>query len=240
MEGADGMAPIQPPYPPVARIALSAAPLQPYSDRMSDHVEVMGSGSAGAVPDVVVLDVRVQAEAADVGAALGRASTATGDLLAVAAASGIADADRRTTGMGVSTRWDREGRGVVGYTAFQTLRLLVRDRDATSELLPRLAGAAGDTFGLDGVSLEVADPGPLHERARAAAFADARARAEQYAALAGRPLGPVLRVTEAPAGPGPAPKLRAMAADAMAAMPVEPGESEVSASVLVRFGLGAP
>jgi uncharacterized protein YggE len=206
---------------------------------MSDHVDVIGTGIARAVPDVVVLDVRVQAEAADVGAALGGASTATGDLLAVAAASGVADADRRTTGMGVSTRWDREGRAVVGYTAFQALRLLVRDRDGVSALLPRLAAAAGDAFGLDGVSLEVADQRPLHERARAAAFADARARAEQYAALAGRPLGPVLRVTETGGGQ-PAPKLRAMAADAMASMPVEAGESQVSASVLVRFGLGAP
>ena len=83
--------------------------------------------------------------------------------------------------MGVSTRWDREGRGVVGYTAYQSLRLLVRDRDRVGDLIKALAGAAGDAFGLDGVTLEVADPAPLLERARTAAFADARAKAEQYA-----------------------------------------------------------
>lgn len=207
---------------------------------MPDHVEVIGTGSVGAVPDVVVLDVRVRAEAADVGAALGRAADGTAAVLAASADRGVAERDRRTTGMGVSTRWDREGTTVVGYTAFQSLRLRVRDRAAVGELLPALAAAAGDAFGLDGVSLEVAEPAPLHERARAAAFADARGRAEQYAALAGRELGPVLRVTEAPGGPAPVPRMRAaVAADAMASMPVEAGEARVSASVSVRFGLGS-
>src|SRR6478609_7521834 len=169
---------------------------------MSDHVEVIGSGTARAVAD-----------------------------------HGVAAPDRRTTGMGVSTRWDRDGHGVVGYTAFQSLRLLVRDRDRVGELIKALARAAGDAFGLDGVTLEVADPAPLLERARTAAFDDARAKAEQYAALAGRPLGPVLRVTEEPDRGMPVPRFAAKAVDVAGRMPVEAGESTVSATVTVRFGL---
>ena len=206
---------------------------------MSDHVEVLGSGSASAVPDVVVLDARVQCDAADVAAALGAATRRVTTALQAVADHGVAAADRRTTGMGVSTRWDREGRGVVGYTAFQSVRLLVRDRDRVGELIEALARAAGDAFGLDNVSLEVADPEPLLERARTAAFADARAKAEQYAALAGRPLGPVLRVTEEPDRGMPVPRFAAKAAiDVGGGMPVEAGESTVSATVGVRFGLG--
>jgi uncharacterized protein YggE len=206
---------------------------------MSDHVEVLGSGTASAVPDVVVLDARVQCEAADVAGAL-RAATARVSLALQAVADhGVAAADRRTTGLGVSTRWDREGQRVVGYTAFQSIRLVVRDRDRVGDLIQALAAAAGDAFGLDSVILEVADPGPLLERARAAAFSDARAKAEQYAALAGRPLGPVLRVVEEPDRGMPIPRFAAKAAmDVGGGMPVEAGESTVGATVTVRFALG--
>ena len=206
---------------------------------MSDHVEVIGSGTASAVPDVVVLDARVQCEATDVAGALGAATGRVTTALQAAADHGVSAADRRTTGMGVSTRWDREGHAVVGYTAYQSLRLLVRDRDRVGELIKALARAAGDAFGLDNVTLDVADPAPLLERARTAAFEDARAKAEQYAGLAGRPLGPVLRVTEEADRGMPVPRFAAKAAmDVAGGMPVEAGESAVSATVTVRFGLG--
>ena len=206
---------------------------------MPDHVDVLGSGTPSAGPDVVVLDARVQCEAADVAGALGAATSRVTTALQAVADHGVAAADRRTTGLGVATRWDRDGSGVVGYTAYQSLRLLVRDRERVGDLINALAGAAGDAFGLDGVTLEVADPAPLLERARTAAFADARAKAEQYAALAGRPLGPVLRVTEEPDRGMPVPRFAAKAAmEVGGAMPVEAGESAVSATVTVRFGLG--
>ena len=205
---------------------------------MADHVEVTGTGTAGAVPDVVVLDVRVQCEAPDVAGALAGAAERVVAALQAAADHGVAERDRRTTGMGVSTRWDREGRAVVGYTAHQTLRLLVRDRERVGDVLSACAGAAGDAFGLDGVTLEVADRAPLLERARTAAFEDARAVAEQYADLAGRALGHALRVTEPADHAAPMPRMRAMAAMETGGMPVEAGESTVSASVTVRFALG--
>jgi uncharacterized protein YggE len=206
---------------------------------MTDHVEVTGSGAASAVPDVVVLDARVQCEAADVAGALSAAGERVVAALQAAADHGVTERDRRTTGMGVATRWDRDGRVVVGYTSHQSLRLLVRDRERVGDLIRALAGAAGDAFGLDGVTLEVADPAPLLERAREAAFEDARARAEQFAGLAGRPLGPVLRVTEDHDRPVPSPRFAAKAVmEATGGMPVEAGESTVTASVTVRFGLG--
>lgn len=205
---------------------------------MSDHLEVLGNGTASAVPDVVVLDARVQCEAADVAGALGEATGRVATALQAVADHGVGAGDRRTTGLGVSTRWDREGQKVVGYTAYQSLRLLVRDRDRVGALIKALAGAAGDAFGLDGVTLEVADPAPLLEQARTAAFEDARAKAEQYAALAGRPLGPVLRVTEEPDARMPGARFAARAAMDVGGMPVEAGESTVTATVTVRFGLG--
>ena len=122
---------------------------------MSDHVEVLGTGSASAVPDVVVLDARVQCEAADVAGALGAATGRVTTALQAVADHGVAPADRRTTGMGVGTRWDREGRGVVGYTAHQSLRIVVRDRERVGELIKALARAVADTRPGTKLTLEV-------------------------------------------------------------------------------------
>ena len=204
---------------------------------MFDHVEVTGTGSASAVPDVVVLDARVSCDAPDVAGALAKASERVSAALAAASEAGVAAADRQSTGMGVNSRWDHEGRGVIGYSAYQSLRLLVRD--GVGDLISVLARAAGDSFGLDGVRLEVAEKAPLVEQARAAAFADAVRTATQYAQLAGRPLGQAVKVIEAGSGPGPAPKMRAMAAmDSVGGMPIEAGEHTVTVTVAVRFGLG--
>ena len=86
----------------------------------------------------------------------------------------------------------------------------------------------------------MADPAPLLERARTAAFEDARAKAEQYAA----PRRPAARPGAAGhrgAGPRDARCRRFAAKAAMdvgGGMPVEAGESTVTATVTVRFGLG--
>ncbi len=207
---------------------------------MADHVHVTGTGWAGATPDLVVLDVRVQVDEDDVASALAGLTARLETSLAAAAAHGVAEADRRTTGTGVAPRWDREGQQVVGYRAHQSLRLRVRDRERVGEVVTALAEAAGDALAVDSVGLELSDPAPLLVRARDAAFADARARAEQYATLAGRTLGDVRSVREVDGSPaaGPSPKLRMAAADSAGGLPVEGGESTVSVSVRIRFGLG--
>lgn len=207
---------------------------------MCDRVEVLGTGHASAVPDAVVIDVRIHCEAESVAEALDDAATRTDAALRAAADHGILDSDRRTTGLGVGTRWDHQGAGaIVGHTAHQTLRLTVRDRRRTGAVLQALAGSAGDALAVDAVSLEVTDSAPLLQRARAAAFEDARARATQYARLAERELGGVLRITEGSTEHGPAPRMLAAAqAEAAQGMPVEPGESSVTATVVVRFARG--
>ncbi|MBR7742936.1 SIMPL domain-containing protein [Phycicoccus sp. BSK3Z-2] len=205
---------------------------------MADHVEVIGSGSASAVPDVAVLDVRVRVEAREAGAALDALAARLEDVRAATRAAGLRDADRRTTSLGLTDRRDRDHQAVVGYLAHQGLRLVVRDTGRVGDLVAALGAAAGDALGVDDIRFEVADRAPLRERARAAAFEDARGRALQYAGLAGRGLGPVLRVTEHEgAGGGPQPMTRRVVATA--SMPVEAGETEVGVTVLVRFALEA-
>ncbi|XVX21514.1 SIMPL domain-containing protein [Actinomycetota bacterium] len=203
---------------------------------MSEFVEVSGIGSASGVPDMALLDISVRAEAASVGAALSEMSERASAVTAAARAQGLADADLSTTSSSAQPRWDAQGQHITGYSAWTSLRLRIRDLARVSPMVSALAEAGGDAFGVDTISLAIADTTALAAQAREAAYADARTKAEQYAVLAGRELGAVLVVADVPAPAGPRPMMR-MAAESMsmAGMPVEAGEASVAASVTVRW-----
>lgn len=215
---------------------------------MSDHqrtpalprrVEVVGAGEVSGTPDVVRLRLGLSATAPDVAAALGRTGALVTAVGAAVRRLGVADADIVSSGANVSAHWDPRAERTDGYEAHHRLTVVVRELSRLDPVVAAVAEAAGDGLSIDAIGLELADPRPLAERARAAAFADARTKAEQYAALAGARLGPVLDVVEGAVGPGrPQPPMgiaRAMAASA--SMPVEAGELAVAATVTVAFAL---
>ena len=201
-------------------------------------VSVTGTGRASVSPDVVRLDLRVGHDARDVAAALSGAARGIAEVGRVARDRGVAEADIRTLDASVNQRWDNAS-VAVGFTAQQRLGLTIRRLDAVGEVLEAAAAAVGNALLVDQVRLDVADRSEGLARARDAAFADARAKAEQYAALAGSTLGVVLGVAEAGAVPLGARRTEAvaMARDVGGAMPVEGGDLELGASVTVTWAL---
>jgi len=197
-------------------------------------VTVTGSGSASGVPDVVVAELGAEAVAPDVQAALDGATSGLAALRASLASAGVPDGDVRTAQ--TSTWTERPTPGGADdapsrTTARATLRVVLRDVDGAGAVVRDALVAAGPVARLESLTTALSDVGPLAEQAREAAFADARARAEQYARLAGKALGDVLDVRE-DGGPGaPAPRVL----KASAALVVEPGQQEVQASVTVRW-----
>jgi uncharacterized protein YggE len=200
---------------------------------MSSHIEVSGTGQASAVPDVVRLRVGVRCEADDVSSALSDATSRSAALAQAARDHGVGPTDLRTTDTGVHPRYDRDGAAVLGYTAYQSLSVSVRGPAQAGSLVAAFAGAVGDALTVDHLGLELADPRPVLASARDAAFADARAKAEQYAALAGRELGKVRAVTDVVQG-GPQPRMALMASRATDGA-VELGENTVTTTVVVRW-----
>lgn len=200
---------------------------------------MVGTGRATATPDVVRLRLSLSTDAPDVAAALrGTAAlvTAVGD---TAREHGVAAADLASSGAGVHPRHDRDGQRVVGYHAFHQLSLVVRDPARVGELVEQVAARAGNALSVDGISLDLADTAALAAAAREAAFLDARAKAQQYAGLAGTRLGTVLTLSEAGRPERPVGGLRAAAFASDSAMPVEAGEHTVTAGVVVTFALEA-
>jgi len=204
---------------------------------MTDHVEVTGHGVHQAVPALVISRPRVQWPAADVATALSRPAGRPTAALQAPDAHGCGERDRRTDDVGLHPRYDQHGQAVVGYTAYQSFRLTVRELDRVGAVLQALAGAAGDALAVHGVEMSVEPTATAMGAAREAAFQDARTRAGHYARLAGKDLGAVLLVREGgtpEVGPRP---LMAKAADHTAFMPVEGGTHSIATTVTVRWEL---
>lgn len=206
---------------------------------MDAFIDVTGTGTASGAPDVVVLDVRVNVDGADVAPTLREASRLMAAVHAAARAAGVQERHVRTTSAGVNQRWANDGSGPIGHTAWQSAQLRVPASTDVGPVISACNEAAGNAFALDSLSLTVDDAEPLLVLAREAAFADARTKAEQFARLAGRSVGKVVSVIDGGVGGGPVPVARDMAKRMMAAeaagMPIAPGETSVSASVAVRF-----
>lgn len=199
-------------------------------------VTVTGSGNASVAPDVVRLDLRVGHEAPDVSAALSGAAAQVAIVGTVLREHGISERDIRTIDTNVHQRFDNTGKPI-GFTAEQRLGVTVRDLDVVGKVLESAASGVGNALLVDGVRLDVADRSDGLRRARDAAFADALAKAEQYAALSGCELGPVLDVVESGAMPVPMPRMAMAMRDSAAGMPIEGGDLELHASVTIRWVL---
>ena len=206
------------------------------------RVEVTGAGTASATPDVVRVALGIRCDSEGVAAALSAAADTVRQVSAAARAHGLADRDIASTSASVQPRWNNDGSAVAGYTAYHQLTLLVRSLPSLNDLVDAVADAAGNALVIDGITLDLAERGPLAEHVREAAFDDAQDKAQQYAALAGARLGRVLAVVEGGGGPGFEPMagrrdaMMSMKASA-GGMPVEAGEHSVGATVRVAWEL---
>ena len=74
------------------------------------------------------------------------------------------------------------------------MTIRVRDLDTLGAVLDQSVTVGANT--INGISFSVADPAKLYDEARKKAFADARAKAELYAGVAGVELGDIAAITE--------------------------------------------
>ncbi len=208
-------------------------------------VTVVGSGTASGAPDLAVVHLRADALRPSAAEAVGAAQECV-DRVRAALRDGVGDAVRpesTTLSLHAEESWHpdpRTGQNVRrrnGFRAGHGLRLEVRDVGSLGAVLTAALSAGGDDLALDQVEHTVADPSALRDQARAAAWDDARHRAEQHAEAAGRELGGVVEVVEGGpsggGGPGPVRAFKAMDAE----VSVEPGGVDVAVQVRVTWKL---
>jgi uncharacterized protein YggE len=150
--------------------------------------------------------------------------------------SGVAESDLATTHVSLAPVHD-PWPTVAGYEASLALTVRLVDLARVGSVLVAAVDAGGDGARVEGISFTHRDPAGLQEQARDAAYADARAKAEQYARLAGVALGEVRHVVEGAGMSGPGPRMMRAMADS-ASVPVDAGEGQVLATVTVTWSLG--
>lgn len=213
---------------------VAAAPQQLPADA---GVEVQGVGTATGTPDVLHVTIGVESAGATVSEALASANGAARKVHDALHGAGVADADLQTVNVHLNPRFDGDGRHATGYLAGQDLAVTLRDVGSAGATISAAVEAGGDAARLRGVAYQLADDTALRSKARDKAFTAARAKAEQYAKLAGRALGDVVLMREQAHSVGPVP----MAGDAGVAsagpVPLVPGSTDVSVTAEVRWSL---
>lgn len=218
--------------------AATPGPAQPSAE--FPGITVTGLGKVTGVPDVLTVQLGVSVTRDDVSGALSAASETLGRVRAALTGGGVATRDLQTSNVSVqpSYSYDNGRQTVDGYQATESLTAKLRDLGKAGDLITAAATAGGNAATVSGVSFDLADDTALLNTARDAAFADARAKARRYAKDAGAKLGPLVRISETVnGGTEPVPVAGAPRSDA-AAVPVDPGTTQLSVTVDVVYGLG--
>jgi uncharacterized protein len=200
-------------------------------------VTVAGIGTVSAAPDMAEITTGVVTQAPTAAQALTANSQAMERLLQALGGLGVAARDIQTTNISVSPlrRQGRDGQPpeITGYEVTNQVRVKVRDLSRLGRVLDQQVGQGANL--VHGVQFGRQEPAPLLDEARNRAMADARRKAELYAAAAALKVGRVVAVREAGAA-SPRPEMAPRMAMS-APVPVAPGEQEIQAAVTVTFTL---
>jgi uncharacterized protein YggE len=198
-------------------------------------VIVAGTGATSGTPDVLRVSLGVEVRRADVSSALRDANSLQSRIAAAFRRDGVADKDLQTSDVSLTSSADDQGRPN-GYTVNEQLTAKLRDLSRAGRTISDAVAAGGNAARLQGVSFDLEDNAALLQKARDAAFADAERKAQRYADLAGRKLGPVETVSEGEPQGDPAP-ISVPAVRSAPAVPISPGQARISVSVTVRWSL---
>jgi uncharacterized protein YggE len=216
------------------RTAAAAA-----GDPATQGVVVSGLGKVSGTPDVLRVQLGVEVRRADVSAALRDANIIQNRVRSAVRADGVDPKDMQTSNVSLYPSYTRKG-APNGYTVNEMITVKLRDLASAGKTIGDAVTAGGNAARVNGVSFDLEDNAALLEKARDAAYAEAKKKAQRYAELSGRPLGQVELVSEqVPAGDQPMAFARASLASApgVSDIPLDAGQSQVSVSVTVRWSL---
>lgn len=211
-----------------------------------NQISVSAVGKIQVRPDLMRLHAGVEVVSPSASEAYSSLRSASSELISSLASAGVDAADVKTRDLSLHPQYvpDRHPE-IAGYRGTQGVEVIVRELDGADRVLGAIQ-AAGSALRVHSVSFEVSDPEAAQREARASALAKARAKAEEYAAVAGRELGALISFTDSAPSyrPPVVPFAMSMAmADGSAgakSLPVSPGEETLEARVSVVYEARTP
>ncbi len=219
-------------------LAVGCAHVDMPTDGSPDGIRVSGVGKVTADPDIAHVQLGVDTFDEEVGPALAENNTKASRIIEAVKAAGVADEDIGTTGFNVSAQRDYRQEGpdnIVGFQVSNTVTVTMRDIDAVGDVLQAALDAGANN--VHNFSMSVDDADELRQEARVKAIEDARERAEVMAEAAGVTLGAATSISESSVGVPSPTTVRLDFAAAEGAVPIEPGELELTVTVQVVFAI---
>lgn len=211
-----------------ASVPLPGAPAQ------AAGISVQGEGSVSVVPDEAEVRLGVSVKALGLAEAQSDAAARMARVMDKLNGLGVPKERIRTLRYNISPQYG-QNQVFTGYQVENMVSARTRALDKVGELLDAVVQAGSNR--VESISFGVADPKPLAAKARDAAMADAKAKAEQLARLAGVKLGRPTSVSESLSG-GPLPRFSPSLGEAFSAVtPISPGEMEIRVNVQVIYSI---
>lgn len=233
---------------PLAASALLAAcdraPADPRGvDRNETLLTVTASGQAENRPDEARLQLGVQSLAGSAGEASRLNREKMERVVAVLRRLGVPQEQIQTRNLSLQRIDYGEDRG--RFRASNIVEVTVRDMEKVGEAVTQVTEAGANL--LSGPELSIRDRERANLSAYAAAYRNARARAEAYAEAAGLKIDRVLGIYDGgeygvpgpPPAPPPPPVVRPMSVEQASAAPFSPGTTRSEVRVRVDFALAA-
>ena len=203
-------------------------------------ISVSGIGEVKTRPDMATVSTGVVTEAATAKDALAKNNAAMAAVIAALKNAGVAEDDIQTSNFAISPKYppyqpnQTTAPRIVGYTVMNQVTAAVKNLKNLGSILDTLVQAGSNQ--INGISFDVDEPKPMLDDARKKAVADARAKAELYAAAAGVSLGRVVQISESSAVEPPQPMYRLARAPAAAeSVPIAAGQQTVTANVSIIY-----
>lgn len=222
--------------PAGAQVALPMATVVPDGTVL----DVTATGRVSRTPDLATITAGVVTQAPLAADALSENARRMDAVIKALKAAGLAARDLSTSNVALSPQYryqDGKPPVVTGYQATNSVAIRFRDIARAGAVLDALVRAGANQ--IDGPNLSLSDPEAALDEARTQAIAKARARAELYAKAAGLSVARIVAINEAGENggdrPRPMPMMARAAVQSDAETVVLPGETDVSASVNVRF-----
>lgn len=229
---------------PVAAQAQGQTPpatVEPLVPASGAVLDVVAQGRTTRTPDVATIRAGVVTQGTTAAAALRENSDRMARVLAALRRANVAARDIQTAQVSLQPQY-RYGENlppvVTGYQASNNVAVRFRDVARSGTILDTLVAEGANQ--IDGPTLSIDQPDAALDEARVDAVRRARARADLYARAAGMQVARIVSIGEAGAEAGPRPPViyaTARAMDAQAKTEIAAGETEVSATVTVRFVL---
>jgi uncharacterized protein YggE len=177
-------------------LASSTTGLTSISSR--PRIDAQGVGTISVKPDLVKLTLGVETRAKKVKPAQSEAAKAMSSIINILEKAGLAEKDIQTRYFDITDEYEYQSskRVFIGYRVSNSVTAKIRDLDNVGGIIDAVVGAGGDATRVNNITFTVEELGPYQSQARELAVADAIAKAEQFATLAGVKRGNLVFITE--------------------------------------------